>query len=97
MKKKLFLGILIFCCLLAVAFVFSNPISLKKGNVILDYGKKYKEPGYTAKKFGKDYTKKVKVKSQLKEKKLGNYKIFYSVKAIGINYRKYRRVSVVDR
>lgn len=97
MKKKLFLLFLLVFCLFVVAFIFANPISLKKGNITLDYGQKFKEPGYSAKKFGKDLTKKVKVKSHFKENKLGIYKVDYSVKAIGINYKKYRKVSVVDR
>ena len=97
MKKKLFLLIVLIFCLFTIVFVFANPISLKKGNIDLDYGKKYKEPGYSAKKFGKDLTKKVKVKSYLKEDKLGVYKVVYSVEAMGINYKRYRKISVVDK
>ena len=97
MKKKLFLLIVLIFCLFTIVFVFANPISLKKGNIDLDYGKKYKEPGYSAKKFGKDLTKKVKVKSYLKEDKLGVYKVVYSVEAMGINYKRYMKVSVVDK
>lgn len=97
MKKKLSLLIVLIFCLFIVIFVFANPISLKKGNIILDYGKKYVEPGYSARKFGKDLTKNVKVSNNLEEDKLGSYKVVYSVKAMGINYKRYRKVLITDR
>ena len=58
---------------------------------------KYREYGYKVSRFGKDYTKNVKVKNNVNEKKLGIYKVTYEVKINGINYKKNRIVKVTDK
>lgn len=72
-------------------------IELKgKDVVILEYPKKYKEPGYGAKIFKKDLTKDVKVQGKVNYKKIGTYELIYSVKYLGLKDTKTRTVKVID-
>lgn len=98
-KTKIILIISIAILLLIVTSItfYNSVITLKKGDIILNYGKKYKEPGYTAKLFGKDYTKKIKIQNKINPKKLGSYTINYSVKIGGITYKKNRNVKIIDK
>ena len=99
-KVKIIVGavcVFVFLMILLAVWFYTSRINLKGGSVTVNYGKKYKEPGYSVKLFGKDYTKKVVVKNKVNEKKLGNYKVLYSVKIGGITYKKSRNVSVVDK
>ncbi len=89
-------GALLFI-VLGLYLFYSSVISLKGGNINMAYGKKYKEPGYSAKMFGKDYTKSVKVKNNINLKKLGSYSVSYSVKIGGITYSKSRIVKIFDK
>ena len=76
---------------------YNNVITLKKGNITLEYGKKYKEPGYTVNFFGKEYTKDVKIKSNINLKKIGSYTVSYSVKISGITFNKKRNIKIIDK
>lgn len=101
MKKKYVIGIIVVTILLLVGiifFLFSPPeFKLNKGETIeLKYGEQYKDPGYKITKFGKDYTKNVKVKNEINSKKLGTYKITYEVKINGITFKKVRKVKLID-
>lgn len=96
-NKKVIIVFLICLTVLTVTFFFFNKIKLKGGTIVLDYGEKYKEKGYTASSFGKDYTKNVNVTNNINYKKLGKYKVEYSVKINNITYKKYRNVIIVDR
>ena len=66
MKKKYVISIIAIILLLIgiiILFFWPPKFELKNGeNITLKYGQKYKEPGYKVTRFGKDYTKKVKVK-----------------------------------
>ena len=101
MKKKYVIGIIVVTILLLVGiifFLFLPPeFKLNKGDTIeLKYGEKYKDPGYKVTKFGKDYTKDIKIKNKINSKKLGTYKITYEVKINGITFKKVRKVKLID-
>ena len=101
MKKKYVIGIIVVTILLLVGiifFLFLPPeFKLNKGDTIeLKYGEKYKDPGYKVTKFGKDYTKDIKIKNKINSKKLGTYKIIYEVKINGITFKKVRKVKLID-
>ena len=101
MKKKYVIGIIAVTVLLLVGiifFLFLPPeFKLTKGDTIeLKYGEKYKDPGYKVTKFGKDYTKDIKIKNKINSKKLGTYKIIYEVKINGITFKKVRKVKLID-
>lgn len=107
MKKcnKLFL-ILFGICLLIVGLIFLliNYLAVPKivlyGNkaVSLEFSTKYKEEGYSANFFGKDYTNKVKIKDNINYDKLGEYTIEYSTKnKIGTKHEiKSRNIKIID-
>lgn len=101
MKKKYVIGIIVVTILLLVGiifFLFLPPeFKLTKGDTIeLKYGEKYKDPGYKVTKFGKDYTKDIKIKNKINSKKLGTYKIIYEVKINGITFKKVRKIKLID-
>ena len=100
MKKKYVIGIILILFVLAIlACLFFWPPTIELNNpktTELLYGEKYKEPGYKVTKFGKDYTKKVKIKNNINSNKLGTYEIIYEIKLHGITYKKTRKVKVVD-
>ena len=72
MKKKYVISIIAIILLLIgiiILFFWPPKFELKNGeNITLKYGQKYKEPGYKVTRFGKDYTKKVKVKNKINKK-----------------------------
>ena len=100
-NKKIIIIIVaaVFVCVLVgllLAFVFKNKIELKESTVVVNYGKKYKEPGYKVVDSGKDYTKKVKTKDNINYKKLGTYKVEYQVKIDSKVYKNERTVIIKD-
>ncbi len=100
MKKKYVIGIIIIIILLissATLFFWPPSFKLKGNNITLKYGQDYKEPGYTVTKFGKDYSKKVKIKDKINPKKLGTYEIIYELKLHGITYKQIRKVTITDK
>ena len=100
MKKKYVIGIIIIIILLissATLFFWPPTFKLKGNNITLKYGQDYKEPGYTVTKFGKDYSKKVKIKDKINPKKLGTYEIIYELKLHGITYKQIRKVTITDK
>jgi len=98
-KNKIIIGVsfTIIILLFSLFLFYNSVIKLTGGEVKIDYGKKYKEPGYSVKFFGKNYTKSVKVTNNINLKKLGNYSVNYSVKIGGITYKKTRTVSLIDK
>lgn len=100
MKKKYVISIIAIILLLIgiiVLFFWPPKFELKNGeNITLKYGQKYKEPGYKVTRFGKDYTKKVKVKNKINKNKLGTYEVIYEVKIAGINFKQIRKVKISD-
>ena len=57
-KKLLIVGGIILLIFVILYLFYSSVIKLEGGNVILKYKGEYKEKGYSASLFGKDYTKK---------------------------------------
>ena len=100
MKKKYVISIIAIILLLIgiiILFFWPPKFELKNGeNITLKYGQKYKEPGYKVTRFGKDYTKKVKVKNKINKNKLGTYEVIYEVKIAGINFKQIRKVKISD-
>jgi peptidoglycan/xylan/chitin deacetylase (PgdA/CDA1 family) len=71
-------------------------IVLKKGNVVIDYKDKYKDPGYKAYYIRKNITKMVKISNNINSKKLGKYRVIYTVKYGMFTDKKIRVVTVKD-
>ena len=93
-KKYVVIGVSAFLVLLILTIIFLPPtINLKNEKV--EVGSKY-TPKYTVNRFGIDYTKKSKVKSHVKTKKLGEYKIDYKTKVGLITFKQKKIVKVVD-
>ncbi len=99
-KKAIIIGLITFIllCTLGILVYFFWPakFSLKKGNIILNYGEKYNEPGYIVTRFGKNYTKNAKIKNNINYKKIGTYKITYYAKINGITFKKNRVIKIID-
>ena len=100
MKKKYVICIILSILIIVGGislFLFLPPnFNLKKGDISIEYGKKYTEPGFKVTKFGKDYSKKVKIKGKVNNKKVGTYKITYEVKIFGITFKKERTIKITD-
>lgn len=73
---------LIFIVLFGIYKIFVLPHIKLKGSkhIVLNYQEKYKEKGYSAYFYNKKLTDNVKVKGKVNTKKLGTYKLVYSVK-----------------
>ena len=100
-KKNLsILGIVLgsFILLIIVFFIFFVPkLSLLGDKVVkVEYGEKYKEPGYKASYLGKDLTEKVWIEGKVDESKLGTYVLKYKVRKNKITATKERKVEIVD-
>lgn len=78
----------------------SNKMYLKlsgKNNVEIELGEKYKDEGITAKYGDINLKDNIKVKNNINENKIGNYKIIYNVKYKKIKKSLVRKVKVVDK
>ena len=79
-------------------YIMAPKINLKGKEVVeISYTDIYKEKGATAKSFGRDITNKMKISGKVKDKKVGEYTIKYSVKSMLITSQKERIVKVVDK
>ncbi len=80
-----------------VNFFLLPKIELKGGETIkLEYKDKYKEKGYSARYMGKNITDDVKVEGKVNPKKLGTYKITYTVGKGLLSRKVVRTVEVSD-
>ena len=97
-KKKNKSIILIPIIILIILLYLLIPKIHLSGNkeIIINYNEKYQEPGYKAKFLWKDITKKIKIKSNLNNDKIGQYKIEYSFKYKNIKFKKIRKINVID-
>ena len=68
-----------------------------KEYVEIDYNTNYKDKGATYKLFGMDISNKIKVKNNVNTKKIGNYKVTYSIKYLLLNIKRTRIVIVKDK
>ena len=99
MKKSVIFIILII--ILSISFIayklFLPNITLYKGkNYTVNYKSRYSEPGYKAIFHGKNVTKDVVVRGNVNTKKLGKYKIIYSINNGIIPIKVIRKVYVRD-
>ena len=89
--------LVIFGALLSINLLLFPHIKLKGGDKItINYKATYKENGYSAYKLKDNLTKKVVVKGKVNSKKLGDYKITYTVGKGFFKTKKVRTVSVKD-
>ncbi len=72
-------------------------IRLEKGNIVLNLNDIYIEPGYHASKLYSDMTNKVIVNNNINTKRIGTYKVIYTIYYNGQAYQKVRYVSVLDQ
>ena len=99
MRKKIIIIVVIFVFFLSLiaTYQFYPPtFNLKKGNIKLEYGQKYREPGFKVTRFGHDYTSKVKKQNHIDYKKIGTYDIDYQIKIGFMTFTKTRKVKIVD-
>lgn len=90
-----FLIILIF---VAVGFIFFIPnVSLLGDRIVtIKLNEEYKDKGIKATYHGKDISKEVKIKGNINNEKIGNYKVTYIIKKGIFEIEKTRTVKVID-
>lgn len=94
------LSVIILIIVLLIIFysIFSSSLKIiGKEKVQIEYQEEYKDLGAKFKIFNIDLTKKIKVKNNINNKKIGSYKVVYSVRYFIFNIKKTRIVSVVDK
>jgi len=102
LKNKIVLiliGIIIIIITLLTIFyrvTFSCIKIIGAHEIQINYNEEYKDSGVIFKIFNKDLTKKIKIKNNIDNKKIGKYKVTYSVQYLFLNVKKTRIVSVVD-
>lgn len=101
-KRIIIFGIIIFIILLIVlvrCITIPNLVLKGSKNIELEYSNEYKELGYEASLFGRNYSNNVKVVNNINYEKLGNYKIEYTVKnQFGIGKKSLiRNIKIVDK
>lgn len=88
--------VLVFVAVGIYNFLLLPQIDLKgKKKIVLNYKEKYKEKGYAASFLGDDVTGDVKIHGSVNTKKLGTYKITYTIKE-GVFKKKVIRTVVVE-
>ncbi len=80
-----------------VLFIFYPRIKINNQNMDLKVFNNYIEPGFKAYNLLFDFSDKVKINSNLNNKKIGTYKIEYSYKFLFLEFKRVRIVNVVDR
>ncbi|MDD3341164.1 MAG: polysaccharide deacetylase family protein [Bacilli bacterium] len=99
-KKRLLLWTIILILILigSIAyFVFLPNLQLKgEKNITLEYSSSYKEPGYQAYLYGKNITNQVKTKGKINTKRIGSYKIEYTITNGILVNKMVRKIMVVD-
>lgn len=101
-KKKsiyniMLLTVMILCVFFLTLYVFSPKITLNGSCTIkISYQENYEELGAKAKFFNVDLTDKIKIKSNVTDNKVGNYKVKYTVKYLFLTVSKIRNVKIID-
>ena len=98
-NKFLIIGIILTLLIIIIGSLYLTLPKLNlngKSTVKISYNDKYNELGAKAKQFGKDISKDIKITGKVNTKKVGNYKITYSIKKGFITLKKIRLVKVVD-
>ena len=65
--------------------------------IYINYNETYKEEGATLKLFNSDLSKYIKINSNVKNGKLGSYKVTYSIKYFFLDLKKVKIVNIVDK
>ncbi len=92
------LGIIILVCLLIFFIRSSLDIKVKgKENIQIEVGTKYKDKGATAKIFNINLNKNIVTNGKVNVKKIGKYKINYSVSWLLFKKKAVRTVKVIDK
>lgn len=96
--KYLIISVIIFILfIIGLFFLFMPKIELVGDEeLVLDYPNVYKEPGYKAKVLGKDITQKIDIKGNVNNKKIGEYKITYSIKYLFMEVEIDRIIKIID-
>lgn len=84
--------------LISILFVLSRPVIILYGEkeITISLNTEYKEPGYIAYYFIKDKTKNVKVKNNVDNTKVGDYKVVYTLNYKNKKVSKTRKIHVID-
>lgn len=98
-NAKVSLIVILLIYVISVFFILLMPnISLKgKNHITIKLEEKYKEPGYQATFLLQDKKNQVKVESNLNNKKVGTYKITYTLKNGKLKTKATRTIDVVDQ
>lgn len=103
MKKEEWLLVvlaLLLCLIDVLVCIYDNivpKIVLIEEDMVLLLGQAYQEPGYQAFKGNDDYTKNIVVKNNVNFNKIGEYEIVYQLVYHQKQYKKTRKVRVVDQ
>ena len=100
MKKSIIKTILILIVsIISIMIILSKPSIVLKGQkkIEIKLNEEYKEYGYIATYMTKDYSKMVKVKSNVDPSKVGEYEIIYSLNVKGKKSEAIRKVIVRDK
>ncbi len=90
--------ILLIVDLITIAILNLTPkITLKEGDIAIELGEEYKEPGYSVFQGYFDITNQVFVTNNINNQEVGSYEVIYQVKYLGKEYKKVRSVKVEDR
>lgn len=88
--------IIFFVCILLL-MIFTPQIKINGSkNITVPYKTEYKEKGYTGYYLNKDVTNEVKVKNNINNNKIGNYKVTYILKKGPISHKIERNIKVID-
>lgn len=94
--KYLIIFLLIILLCIVIIITLNNLLKLNgDSNITISYGKKYEELGATYKIFNKDFSNKIKIENNIKDK-IGTYKVGYDIKILFFHIRKDRIVNIID-
>ncbi len=101
-RRKLLImitAVTLFAAAVFVFYTFTTPKITLKGdrNMEVTMAEGYKEPGATAKFSFKDISERIKIDSNVNDKKVGIYEVLYSVNFLDKTATALRTVSVVDK
>lgn len=98
MNKNAKVSLIVILLIYVISVLLMPNISLKgKNHITIKLEEKYKEPGYQATFLLQDKKNQVKVESNLNNKKVGTYKITYTLKNGKLKTKATRTIDVVDQ
>ena len=100
-KIVIVLGIIVLIILtsfISIYFILSSNFKLNgEKDIYIEYNETYKENGATLKIFGKNLSKRISVKSNIENGKIGDYKVTYKFNYLLFSLKKERLVHIVDK